>query len=108
MPASSCVNITNPTMNPETPASQAWAALRARGAAQLSPGFAGRVLRESAARAGAAPSLAGQFALSAATAALCFLVVAIFDAQSSPVAPDASQADWQQIASASDSLSQAQ
>jgi len=95
-------------MNPETQETKAWAILRAHGAAQLSPGFPDRVLRESRARALASPSLFGQFALSAATAALCFLAVAIFDAQNSSVATETNQADWQQIASASDNLSQAQ
>lgn len=108
MPASSFANITSPTMNPETQETKAWAILRSHGAAQLAPGFPDRVLRESRAQAAAAPSLFGQFALSAATAALCFVAVAIFDAQTSGPATASNQADWQQVASASDNLSQAQ
>lgn len=108
MPASSSASITSLTMNPENQEAKAWAILRSHGAAQLAPGFPDRVLRESLARAAAAPSLFGQFALSVATAALCFLAVAIFDARTSSAATETNQADWQQIASASDNLSQAQ
>lgn len=54
------------------PESHAWLALNNRAAALLHPRFADRVLR--AARE-AAPTLASQFALSAATAAVCLAVV---------------------------------
>ncbi len=94
-------------MNPESHEAKTWAQLHAHAAAQLSPGFPDRVLRESRARAMAAPSLLRQFALSAATAALCFLAVAFVDARTSSAAAS-NLADWQQIASASEELAQAQ
>jgi hypothetical protein len=84
-------------MNPEN----AWNSLRAHAAAQLKPGFPDRVLRAARAGAEAAPSLLGQFALSAATAALCFLAVALFNAQTTRAEAESSLAAWQDIASAS-------
>jgi hypothetical protein len=95
-------------MNPETREVRAWAALNARAAAQISPGFAGRVVREARARALREPSLAGQLMLGAVTAALCFLAIAIFDARASRAAGANNLADWQQIASASEELAQAE
>jgi hypothetical protein len=87
------------------PEDQAWVRLQEHGAAQLRPGFANRVL--SAARAGvkSAPSLLGQFTLSAATAALCFLAVVLFHDQSIRNEESSNLADWQQIASATDEAS---
>lgn len=102
MPGSSCAGITNPIMNPEN---QAWLRLREHAAAQISPGFAERVLR--ATRQGA-PSLAGAFILSAATAALCLLVVALIERPSHRAVAASNLADWQQIASASEMLADAQ
>lgn len=108
MRARSFANITNLTMNPESQENRAWNDLHTFGAAQLPFGFADRVLREARARAGAMPSLFGQFALSAATAALCFIAVAIWDASSPRAAAASSLAGWQQIAAASQDLAQAQ
>ncbi len=104
----SCVNFTNPTMNPEHNDSAAWGALRARGGDRLSPGFADRVIREARARVLSTPGPLSQFILGAATAALCFLAVAVADARNSRSAAAGNLADWQQIASASAELAQAQ
>jgi len=84
-------------MNPET---QAWQRLRDLGSARLSPGFADGVLR--AARADPEPSLLGQFMLSVATAALCFFAATLVQSRISRADNERVQADWQQIASATD------
>jgi hypothetical protein len=82
-----------------TPEDQTWERLRARAAAQITPGFADRVL--AAARA-AAPSFYSQFALSAATAALLFLGVMLFQAQNTRAEENRNLTAWQQIAPAND------
>jgi hypothetical protein len=84
------------------PENQAWDQLFARAAALLHPDFADRVLRAARAGVGAAPSLLSQFALGAATAAICFLAVAVFKVQSAHEEDNRAIADWQQIASAAD------
>ena len=83
-------------MNPED---RAWSRLHDHAAAQLSPGFAQRVL--SAARAAATPSLAAQFTLGLATAGLCFVAVTLFQAGRSGE-ENHNLAVWQNIASATD------
>jgi hypothetical protein len=77
-------------------------------AARLSPGFADRVLR--AARAGieAAPSLFGQLLLGAATAAACALVVIVVHTRATHAQDQRTLADWQEIATSADDLSQTQ
>jgi hypothetical protein len=95
-------------MNPENEGSSTWAALRERGGDRLSAGFADRVLREARARVLSTPGLTTQFILGAATAALCFLAVAVADAGNSRAAAAVNLADWQQIASASAEFAQAQ
>lgn len=85
---------------------RAWSALRARGAAQLRPGFADRVLRAARSATGAAPSLFGPLVLSAAMAMLCFLAVAVFHSEQVRVQSDRSLADWQNIALAADDSGQ--
>jgi hypothetical protein len=95
-------------MNPENREAKTWADLRAHAALQISPGFPDRVLREARARAMAVPSPFSQLILSATTAALCFLAVAIVDSRTSRAAAAANLADWQQIASTSEELAQAQ
>jgi len=85
-------------MNPE---SRAWESLRYHAAAQLRTGFADRVLRAARQGVEAAPSIFSQFALSAATAALCYIAVAFFDGRRTNAASDRNLADWQEIASAS-------
>ena len=80
------------------PEDHAWTRLRERGASEISPGFADRVLR--AARAEASPLLVAHFAMCAATAALCFMAVAFFGAAPASENNAQSLADWQEIASA--------
>ena len=85
-------------MNPED---RAWARLHDHAAAQLSPGFAHRVMLAARAGAKAAPSFLGQFTLGAATAALCFFAVTIFQEQRSASDDSHNLAAWQTITSAS-------
>jgi hypothetical protein len=84
-------------MNPEP---HVWQQLQSHAAQRLRPGFADRVLR--AARAGieAAPSLLSQFLLCAATAAACFVGVALYQAHNSNSDNARNLADWQDFASA--------
>lgn len=66
------------------------------GARQLRPGFAERVLR--AARAAAdMPSLGSQFALSAATAAVCLGAVLFIHQRNVKAADERNLAEWQQM-----------
>ncbi len=94
-------------MNPELE-NQAWRRLRTYAAGRISPGFAERVVRAARAGVEAAPSLLGQFLLGAATAAACALVVVVVHSRATRVQDESSLADWQQIASSADDLSQTQ
>lgn len=79
------------------PRPTAWKNLRAFAAAQLRPGFADRVL--AAARVWPRmPSLADQFALSAATTALCLLGVIFLHSRSTQVQEQQNIASWHQLA----------
>jgi hypothetical protein len=83
-------------MNPET---RAWESLRLHASAQLRSSFADHVLRITRQSVEAAPSVVSQFALSAATAALCFGAVAFFESRGTDAAADQTTlADWQEIA----------
>ena len=97
MPASSCANITNRTMNPEP---HVWLRMQDHAARQLRPGFADRVLRAARARVEAAPSLVSQLLLSAATAAFCFACITLYQTHNSARDTARNLADWQDIASA--------
>jgi hypothetical protein len=78
------------------PQEQTWHELQSHAAAQLRPGFAERVLR--AARAAAEmPSLASQFALSAATAAFCLAAVLFVNDRIESAAEERNLAEWQRI-----------
>lgn len=80
------------------PQPETWHQLHVHATRQLRPGFAERVLR--AARAAAdMPSLASQFALSAATAAVCLAAVLFMHNRSAEQADARNLAEWQQIAS---------
>jgi hypothetical protein len=74
----------------------AWDSLRARGAAQLSPGFADRVLR--AARAERVPLFAAHVLMCAATAAACLVAVAFFDAHLRADAAAQQGSSWSDVA----------
>lgn len=79
------------------PKPAAWKTLETYAAAQLRPGFAERVLR--AARAfPRMPSLAGQFALSAVTTALCLLAVVFAHSRATQLQDQRNLARWQQLA----------
>jgi hypothetical protein len=84
-------------MNPED---RAWSRLHDHAAAQLSPGFAQRVLVVARAGVKAAPSFLGQFTLGAVTAALCFFAVTLFQAQRNDGEESHNLADWHKITSA--------
>jgi hypothetical protein len=82
---------------------QAWADLRRHASAHLRPGFADRVVRTARAGAEAVPSLLRIFALSAATAAICLLLVTLAgDAARDAAENDFNLAGWQQIAADAD------
>jgi hypothetical protein len=83
---------------------QAWDLLRERAAAQITPGFADRVLR--AARAGASPLFVAHFAMCAATAALCLVVVALYDARASGDENARNIAGWGEVAAQASDLDQ--
>lgn len=79
------------------PQPETWRELLSFGARQVRPGFAERVLR--AARAAAdMPSLGSQFALSAATVALCLGTVLFIHQRNVQAADERNLAEWQQIA----------
>ena len=75
---------------------QAWMRLREHAAARITPGFPDRVLR--AARASSSPLFVSQFAMCAATAALCFAAVALYNTRSSAEEDAQSLAGWSEIA----------
>ena len=73
-----------------------WDQLSAQASRELRPGFAERVLR--IARAAAeVPSLTSQFALSAATAAVCLAAVIFVQDRSAQLADERNLADWERI-----------
>ena len=72
-----------------------WATLREAAAACLRPGFAARVLR--AARGATVPSYASQFALSAATVALCLAAVLFLHQRNQRLADERNLAEWRAI-----------
>jgi len=81
------------------PQAETWRQLHVHAARQLRTGFAERVLR--AARAAAdMPSLASQFALSAATAAVCLGAVLFLHNRSAEQADARNLAEWRQIVAA--------
>ncbi|HEY4988319.1 MAG TPA: hypothetical protein VII09_00855 [Opitutaceae bacterium] len=82
----------------------AWKRLQDHAAAQLSPGFPDRVLR--AAREHASPLFVAQFAMCAATAALCLGAVILFNARSTAADDANSLAGWSEIASQANELEQ--
>ena len=83
---------------------QAWARLREHATAQITPGFPERVLR--AARAGATPLFVSHFAMCAATAAICLVAVALYDARVSSDDDAQSIAGWGEIAAQASDLEQ--
>ena len=86
------------------PEDHAWTRLRERGASEISPGFADRVLR--AARAEASPLLVAHFAMCAATAALCLAAVLLYHTRVSGDEEASSLAGWSEIAAQASDLEQ--
>ena len=84
------------------PEHEAWRRLREHAAAQISPGFADRVLR--AAGAEPSPLFVTQFAMCIATAALCLFAVLLFHAQGSAAEEASNRADWSEISAQASEL----
>jgi hypothetical protein len=76
---------------------QSWQQLHAHAAAQLRPGFAERVLR-AARELTNVPSLFSQFALGAATVAVCLATVFVLHARSARLEEERALARWEQLA----------
>jgi hypothetical protein len=88
---------------------EAWQQLNARALAQIRPGFAERVLR--AAREiknVSVPSLFGQFALGAATVAVCFGAVFFAHQRSVRLEEELALARWEQLAAETQDFDQSQ
>jgi hypothetical protein len=83
----------------------AWLALDAHAASLLRPGFAERTLR--AARA-VAPTLLSQCLLSAATAAVCLVLILFVHSRVTADETARNLAGWQEIAREADQLAQLQ
>lgn len=81
---------------------QAWTQLQRHASRQLSPGFADRVLRAARVGVEAVPSLFSIFALSAATAVLCFATVTFYSTTSHNSVERDNIEGWQRIAAASE------
>jgi hypothetical protein len=80
------------------PQAETWRQLQAQGAAQLRPGFAERVLRAARDLKAGVPSLFDQFALGAATVAVCLIAVAALHLRSSRLAEERALASWEKLA----------
>ena len=81
------------------PEARVWGDLEDHAAAQLQAGFADRVLRAvRAALPMQMPSLSSQFALSAATAALCMIAVVYVHDRDTRIENERNLASWQQLA----------
>jgi hypothetical protein len=76
----------------------AWEKLNAHAAAQIRPGFAERVLRAAREIKSSVPSLFDQFALGAATVAVCLLAVVAAHSRSARIDEEQAIARWQQLA----------
>jgi hypothetical protein len=82
---------------------EAWMRLREHAAGLISPGLPDRVLR--AARP--SPLFVAQFAMCAATAALCVAAVAFFQSRTSPDEDARNLAGWTEIAAQASDVDQA-
>jgi hypothetical protein len=83
------------------PAPEAWRQLNSAGAAQLRPGFAERVLRAARALPEKIPSLFDQFALGAATVAVCVVAVLAVHTHSTRVEEERALQTWAALAAES-------
>jgi hypothetical protein len=86
---------------------QAWGQLNTHAAAQIRAGFAERVLR-AARELKVGPSFFDQFALGAATVAVCLVAVFVVHNRSSRLEEENALARWQQLAAESQEIDQGQ
>jgi hypothetical protein len=84
---------------------EAWMRLREHAAGMISTGFPDRVLH--AARVRSSPLFVAQFAMCAATAALCLAAVALFHGQTSGDEDARNLAGWTEIAAQANDADQA-
>ena len=85
------------------PRAEVWQQLRAVAASRLRPGFAGRVI-QAARSAAEVPSVASQFALSAATAAVCLGAVLFLHNHYLEQSDARNLAEWQRIVAAAQEI----
>lgn len=90
----------------EGPTAESWRQLQVHAAAQLRPGFAERVLRAAKDFRGNVPSLFGQFALGAATVAVCLAAVVAVHSRTAKLDEQIALAGWQQLAMDAQDLDQ--
>jgi hypothetical protein len=83
---------------------EAWALLRDYAGARIRPGLPERVLR--AVRAGTSPLFVSHFVMCAATAAVCLVAVALYDARVSSDDSAQGVGGWGEIASQASDLEQ--
>lgn len=86
------------------PAPQVWQQLAERAAREIRPGFAERVLRAARALPGKVPSLLDQFALGAATVALCLAAVFAIHTHAARVEEEQALANWRALAAEAQEL----
>jgi hypothetical protein len=79
------------------PSPEAWQQLQTHAAAQLRPGFAARVLRLARELPASVPSLFDQFALGAATMAVCVVAVFFYHSRSVHQEDERILASWRQL-----------
>ena len=80
------------------PQPEVWQQFNTQAAGQLRPGFAERVLRAARELPGKVPSMFDQFALGAATVAVCVVAVFVVHSHSNRQEEERVLARWQQLA----------
>jgi hypothetical protein len=90
----------------EGPSTETWRQLQAHAADQIRPGFAERVMRAARDFPGNVPSLFGQFALGAATVAVCLAAVVALHSRTARLDEQIALAGWQQLAMEAQDLDQ--
>jgi hypothetical protein len=87
---------------------EAWQQLNRHAAARIRPGFAERVLRAARDLKSSAPSLLDQFALGAATVAVCLIAVFVIHSRTSRLEEERALARWQALAAETQDFDQIQ
>ena len=87
---------------------EAWQQLRAHASAQIRPGFAERVMRAARDLKTSVPSFFDQFALGAATVAVCLVAVFVVHSRSNRLEEERALARWQQLAAEAQEFDQGQ